>query len=578
MKKLLFFVAVSTAFIFGLHAQNSATRLTPVSMYKNSKSERYDIIKKDGKPIGIFDKVSQQRVTLTGLPADATACKGIAKTELSVVTKKSAKEDVATITLTVVGDPWSDGTGVQLLLDEDAEIADHFWDWFWSNDEQFYIHSEYKIPENASLDFNDPQVIHNGTGSVDIPEGIYDFVFFRPFPFIETNVILYWLGTEEVAMGDDFLFLPGFEYIFTVESAGEIAFETPEDITLSRIILPPPSLNLTDQELVSVVLYNNGIENITGDVELAYKINNGAEIIEIFSIPELASGAEISYTFSAKADFSQVGFYTVEARVDYEFDSNPYNNTITGQTKKMELIELPFADDFDTPSSMLKWSTVDGNGDGYSWMYDNWFITDADGGLGCLQVLCQTYGADEYLLTDPIDMAAGMYAMSFYSFRLGNDELKVLYGTTPNVEEMELLEVVIPNDSDWENNILNFEIGAAGNYFFAFHYYAVYSAGGRGINFDKFRIVSCMGISDLAPTKHQLKLYPNPVNGVLNMELKDMDISKVVVSNRLGQVIHTTSNINGSTFTLNTTAFTSGLYLISVQTEAGVIHSKFLVE
>ena len=26
-------------------------------------------------------------------------------------------------------------------------------------------------------------------------------------------------------------------------------------------------------------------------------------------------------------------------------------------------------------------------------------FTDADGGVGCLQVLCQTYGADEYLIT-----------------------------------------------------------------------------------------------------------------------------------------------------------------------------------
>ncbi|MCL2435925.1 MAG: T9SS type A sorting domain-containing protein, partial [Lentimicrobiaceae bacterium] len=260
------------------------------------------------------------------------------------------------------------------------------------------------------------------------------------------------------------------------------------------------SLDLTNQEVISVVIYNNGIVDIAGDVELAYKVNGGTEIIETYTISELAPGDEITYTFNAKADFSAFGFYTVEARVDYEFDSNPYNNTITGKTKKMALIELPFVDEFDTPESMLNWSTIDGNGDGLSWNYDNWFLTDADGGRGCLQVLCQTYGADEYLITDPIVIPGGnTYTMSFYAARLGNDNIKILYGTTFNVEEMEVLEVVIPNLYEWEKIELSFEIETSGNYFFAFHYYAVHSAGGGGINFDKFRLETQVSAPDYKP-------------------------------------------------------------------------------
>jgi hypothetical protein len=574
MKKSLCIVVVSTLFIFGLHAQN----LTPVGMYKNIKSERHDIIKKDGKPVGLFDHVSQQRVNLFGLP-DVTPNKSVAKTKLSVITKKSAKEDVATVTLNVIGDPWENGTGVQLLLDEDAEIVDHFWDWFWSDDEQFYINSEYKIPENASYDFNDPQVILDGTGSVDIPEGIYDFIFFRPWSFLEAIFILNWAGTEDHAMADDYLFLNGFEYIFTVESAGEVAFETPEDLKLSKIMLPQPSLDLTDQEEVSVLIYNNGIENITADVELAYKVNGGDEIIETYAVSELAPGAEIQYTFNTKADFSEVGFYTVEARVNYEFDSNPYNNTITKQKKKMALIDLPFEDNFDTASSMLKWSTIDGNGDGLSWQYDDWFLTDADGGVGCLQVVCQTYGADEYLVTDPIAIPeAGTCHVSFYAFKLGNDNLELLYGTTYNVEEMELLEVIELAADDWEINLVDFEIETPGNYFFAFHYVGEPSDGGKGVNFDNFKmeLEPIVGISDIV-LNEQLKLYPNPVSGVLNVELEDMVIDKVVVYDILGKNI-TTSTVNDYKLKLDTTGFTPGLYFISVQTEAGIIHSKVVVK
>jgi len=565
MKRLLFFVVVSTLLTFGLHAQSSA-------------SQRHDIIKKDGKPVGLFDHVLQKSFNLAG--EEITPGKTVTKTKLSVTTKESARNDVATVTLTVIGDPWGNGTGFQLLLDEDAEIADYFWDWWFENDELFYINSEYKIPENASLDFNDPKVILDGTGSVDIPGGIYDFIFFRIDPAAQMNWILSWAGTSDIAMGDDFLFLPGFEYIFTIETFSDVEFETPDDIALSNIILPQPSLDLTNQEVVTVVLYNNGIVDIAGDVELAYKVNGGDEIIEIYTISELAPGEEVAYTFSAKADFSKAGFHTVEARVEYESDSNPYNNTITGKTKKMAIIELPFIDEFDTPASMVNWSTIDRNGDGYSWEYDNVWIKDADGGWGCLHVVCQVYGADEYLLTDPINMqmACVTYTMSFYASRLGNDKITILYGTTPNVEEMEILEVVTPNLYDWEEIVLNLGAPDPGNYFFAFHYHAVHAEGGGGINFDKFKLEAHVGIPDITLSKDQLKLYPNPVSGVLNVELKDMDINKVVVTNALGQVMHTTSNIKDAVFRLNTTGFAPGVYFISVQAESEVVYSKFVVE
>ena len=563
MKKLLLFVAVSTLLFFGLHAQNAA-------------SQRYEIIKKDGKPVGLLDKISKERLNLTGLPED-TPNKKVVKAELNMVTKKSTKEDVATITLTVVGDPWENGTGVQLLLDEDADIVDHFWDWFWTTDEQFYLNSEYTIPEDATYNLSDPEIVIDATASIDIPEGTYDFIFLRPFPMLEMLFILNWAGTEDYAMGDDFLFLAGFEYIFTIASAGEVEFETPEDLALSKIILPQPSLDLTDQETISVVLYNNGITDISGDVELAYKVNGGNEIIETAFI-ELASGDEIIHAFNAKADFSGSGFYTVEARLAYEFDTNPYNNMATGKTKKMTLIELPFVDEFETSNSMLSWFIIDANGDGYSWTYDDLLLTDADGGKGALQVLCQSYGADEYLLTDPIHITeSGVYDMTFYAARLGNDNIKVFYGTTPNVAEMELFEVVTPTSSDWSEYHLSFDIETPGNYTFAFYYYAVSSEGGSGINFDKFKLEQQPN-SIAMLSKDQLKLYPNPVTGVLNIECKDLNIDKVIVSNVLGKIVYTTSNINNAAFRLNTTDFASGFYLISVQTAAGVVHSKFVVE
>jgi hypothetical protein len=459
-------------------------------------------------------------------------------------------------------------------------------------------------------------------------------------------------------MADNFTFVEGFEYIFTVESIDGVGFATPEDIKLSNLILPTPSLDLTNNEEISVVVLNNGAENITGDIKLAYKINEGAEVIENYTVSVLEPGDEITYTFNTKADFSEFGFYKVEARVEYEADLNPYNNTAAGETKKLALIELPFVDEFDTKNSMLNWSMIDGNGDGYAWMYDDWFLTDADGGKGCLQVLCQSYGADEYLITDPIVIPTpGTLDLSFYSFALGNDNIKIYYGTTYNVDEMQLWEVVYPNTSDWEKIELSLEINEPGNYFFTFHYFGVKSEGASGVNFDKANftftnaithtiIATAYGCAEIEPSgvitvvegeditftiyydadcgccivtsvlidgienpvaletytytfanvagnhtidvysmlgvneldHSHLQLYPNPASGVLNVVSTAQSIDKVVVYNILGKNIYTNSSVNDYKITLNTTGFAPGIYFISVQTEAGIIHSKFVVQ
>jgi len=557
MKKLLFLTVLTLLFL-GLYAQNSTSPLMPIKVKKEV----------------LNDKKSLNLTGYTGAPY-----KGEVKTKLGFITKKTEKNDVATVTLNVIGDPWENGTGFQLLLDADAEIFDYFDDWMWEDDEQFYIHSEYKIPENASYDFNNPQVILNGTGSVDIPEGVYDFIFFRPWPFLELNFICNWAGTEDMAAGDDYLFLAGFEYIFTIEFQSYVVFETPEDIKLSQIIIPQPSLDLTNQEIISVVLYNNGIVNITGEIELAYKVNDGDEIVETYFIDELLPDAEITYTFNTKADFSEVGFYTVEARVDYEQDVNPYNNTLTGLTKKLTLIELPFFDNFDTKNSLLNWSTIDGNNDGYSWQYDDWFLTDADGGKGCLQVLCQTYGADEYLITDPVNISeAGKYTMSFYAFALGNDKLKVLYGTTYNVEEMELLEVVYPSTAGWDINMVNVEFETPGNYFFAFHYFGVSAEGAEGVNFDNFKMEadSIVGIPDIVMNEQQLKFYPNPSNGQFTV-FSEKNIETIELYDMMGKKVFADAP-KMQTVLINT-HLTNGVYTYKVVLEDNsVLSGKIIVQ
>ena len=85
-----------------------------------------------------------------------------------------------------------------------------------------------------------------------------------------------------------------------------------------------------------------------------------------------------------------------------------------------------------------------------------------------------------------------------------------------------------------------------------------------------------VGISELQSANQKLTLFPNPVTGVLNVQLDDTNMDKIMIYNVLGKVIHT-ADVNGSNYRYNTSHLTSGIYFVSVQTKTGIINSKFIV-
>ena len=392
---------------------------------------------------------------------------------------KSNNDDVATVILRVMNDQ-----GFQLLLDKDHVMYDKFWSGVYSaNFAALYDDCEYKIPEDAGPDFFNPSVITNGEGSVEIPEGVYDFGVFLP-----ENGELYlplWAETYDPANNiydrpliNDYLFLAGYEYVLKIEIQGMVEFEVEHNASLTEITLPAASENLTNSEDVTVKLLNSGKHNFS-NVTLCYKINNEAAVTETYP-GTLTPGSEATYTFNTKADFSAGGLYKVEAWVDYEPDMSHWKDKITGFTKKIAPLALPFIDNFDHPTSMLLWTVVDVDNDSWTWEYST-NIPDADGGTGALGVSSpwiwnEPNAGNDYVITDPIIIPeAGTYNISFFTYCNAVlfeevESLRILYGTSPNYEEMEVLEEYELAHWDWQINVKNFEIATSGNYYFAFHY------------------------------------------------------------------------------------------------------------
>jgi len=177
----------------------------------------------------------------------------------------------------------------------------------------------------------------------------------------------------------------------------------------------------------------------------------------------------------------------------------------SGNNQKNVPHELPFIENFDTEESFIaNWDVIDANDDGYSYQYCDWNY-DADGGFGCVQVSGQPIGANEYLISVPLIIhESGTYNISFWAYIYGyGGKLRILYSTSSNYEEMNVLEEYDLNTYnfglDWGTIFKNFEIETPGNYYFAFHYFNTPENWWNGIDIDKIKITigEFVGIPDI---------------------------------------------------------------------------------
>jgi lysophospholipase L1-like esterase len=84
-----------------------------------------------------------------------------------------------------------------------------------------------------------------------------------------------------------------------------------------------------------------------------------------------------------------------------------------------------------------------------------------------------------------------------------------------------------------------------------------------------------VGIRDISKSETALKLYPNPVNDLLQIEFGDNEILRTEVTDILGKSIHVVSNSVG---TINTTSLPIGTYILSVVTKEGKATQRFVKE
>jgi len=102
-------------------------------------------------------------------------------------TKADIPEGYASVTLTA-GNVWDDGTGYQMLLDEDAiaygSIIPEQGGLTTSGNASadVYAEFEYKIPENADGALTTTNIVLDASVTILIPAGVYDWCITNPTP------------------------------------------------------------------------------------------------------------------------------------------------------------------------------------------------------------------------------------------------------------------------------------------------------------------------------------------------------------------------------------------------------------
>jgi hypothetical protein len=393
-------------------------------------------------------------------------------TRMNVI--KSSDPDKATITLKVIGDPYGDGSGFQMLLDSKCRMTEEA-----NTIPACFEMADYFLPVGATMDFeNMIMVSPNETVSITVPEGEYDYIFLNPIPNDKMYIIAAAPDGNE-AMGSSFPYLAGFEYIYVIEEKDGITEPPIEllpmfDAELVNLIVPCGE-NLSDEEPVQVVFTNLGQVPFS-NIELSYRINYENAVREIYE-EEVFPGDTVTYTFKTTADFSKKDIYRIIARIYYDEDMNPENNSLLKLAKHLPL-PLPFISRFDSPVDTRYFTIIDNNNDESTWYYD--YYKDAGGSddQGSIGIqFPNADNADDYLITEALHLPeAGDYHISFdaLAWRIGTESFQILCGTSPNPELMDVLSDYSSYqlNGEWMHIVKNFLAPAAGNYYFAIRYYS----------------------------------------------------------------------------------------------------------
>ena len=195
------------------------------------------------------------------------------------------------------------------------------------------------------------------------------------------------------------------------------------------------------EENISLTLVNSGTVSCK-NVKVSYKINNLPAVNEI--VPVVEAGSKLEYTFAQKADFTETGAYTINAKVEYEGDEIPSNNEMTINLRHKGPASVPYATSFEETDNTEDIVILDLNPDPKDGLNGCWSVNPNDwfskfsrtGNYAMVYFYSKNNPGDDWFFLEPIKMKAGYYSLKFWYSATHKETLGVYFGTAANPESM----------------------------------------------------------------------------------------------------------------------------------------------
>ena len=250
--------------------------------------------------------------------------------------------------------------------------------------------------------------------------------------------------------------------------------ENPVDITVTEIVSPESDFALS-QETVTVKVKNVGGVDVES-FDIAFSIDGETVATETVA-HALAKGAEMEYTFTAKADLSQPRKqFTVTAWTIHADDINAANDACSKDVLHKAPATVPYYMGFEANEYTDGITLIDLNEDDGNWnIYTDPWWSLAHTGDYCLAYNYDKYNnGDDWAILEPIKIEeAGYYALKFWYS--GDDthpeKLGVYYGNdaSPNAMTNKIVEYAPFARSAYGESVNIIYLEPQDNFYIGFH-------------------------------------------------------------------------------------------------------------
>ncbi len=191
--------------------------------------------------------------------------------------------------------------------------------------------------------------------------------------------------------------------------------ENPVDLTVTEIVSPIDGEGLS-QETVTVKVKNEGLADASG-FKVGFSVNG--ETVAVESVNQnVPAGAEMEYTFAAKADLSLPRMiYTIKAWTESADDVNPANDAESTEVLHIAPASVPYTMGFEASeyTGGIKYFNLNEDDGDWSLYTDPWWSLAHTGDYCLAYNYDKNNNGDDWAILEPIAIEeAGYYVLKFW--------------------------------------------------------------------------------------------------------------------------------------------------------------------